>query len=97
MHELLVRLLEAQDARLLAGGPQALAGLGAILGEVLGQGTKLIAGPVGLRAAALVKAMQASVPGAGRWPERGGPRETPAGARAAHSLAVARSVGPSLG
>lgn len=61
-HELLVRLLEARDVRVLGQGNVNLVKVVQVLVRVLGGGTRLITGDAGKRAAALMHALQASVP-----------------------------------
>jgi len=61
-HHFLVRLLEAGDVRILGQGNANLTKIVAILVRVLGDGTRLIEGEVGRRAAALLHQMQGNVP-----------------------------------
>eukprot|EP00798_Chlamydomonas_sp_ICE-L_P025737 gene25737-11397_t len=61
-HEVLVKLLEAQDARILGQGNQNMSKIVTTLVRVLGDGTRLIAGDVGKRAAALLHQVQGSTP-----------------------------------
>lgn len=62
-HALLVRLLEARDARLLGANNAHLPKIVAVAVVVLGHGTRLIAGDVGLRLAQQLHQLQGSVPG----------------------------------
>ncbi|KAG1673229.1 hypothetical protein FOA52_013109 [Chlamydomonas sp. UWO 241] len=57
-HALLMRLLEAREPNVSSNLPK----VAAVLVRVLGGGTRLITGDVGLRAAALLTQLQASVP-----------------------------------
>jgi hypothetical protein len=57
-HALLVRLLEARDPHVSSALPK----VASVLVRVLGGGTRLVVGDVGLRAAALLAQLQASVP-----------------------------------
>lgn len=59
-HELLVRLLEARDVRVLGQGNQNLVKVVQVLVRVLGGGTRLISGDVGKRAAGLLHQLQGS-------------------------------------
>ncbi|KAF5839604.1 hypothetical protein DUNSADRAFT_383 [Dunaliella salina] len=61
-HELLVRLLEARDMRLLGQANVNLPKVVAVAVAVLGRGTRLISGEVGLRLAAQLHSLQALVP-----------------------------------
>jgi hypothetical protein len=54
--------LQARDARVLGAGNQAVPHLVGAMVAVLGRGTKLVAGDVGLRMAALLQQLQAAVP-----------------------------------
>lgn len=63
-HEMLVKLMEAHDRRILGENNQHMPKLVSIMVVVLGRGTELIAGEVGLRMAALLHQLQHAGPGA---------------------------------
>ncbi|MEW5314066.1 MAG: hypothetical protein WDW38_005590 [Sanguina aurantia] len=65
MHEMLARMLEASDPRVLGPNNAHLPHLAAAIVTVLGHGLVLVAGEVGGRLAVLLHRLQPSVPGEG--------------------------------